>query len=88
MKAVVERGTGKKAMVEGMDIGGKTGSATSGTKSGTHGWFVGYFNINEKYYTMIVFVPNIQNDEENGEELGGGSTAAPIFRDIVKKLVY
>ena len=88
MKAAVERGTGKKAMVEGVDIGGKTGSATSGTKSGTHGWFVGYFNINEKYYTMIVFVPNIQNDEENGEELGGGSTAAPIFRDIVKKLVY
>ncbi len=88
MKSVVERGTGKKAMVEGIDIGGKTGSATSGTNSGTHGWFVGYFNINEKYYTMIVFVPNIQSNKENGEEVGGGSTAAPIFKDIVEKLVY
>lgn len=88
MKSVVNRGTGQKAMVEGVDIGGKTGSATSGTNSGTHGWFIGYFNINEKYYTMIVFVPNIQINGNNGEELGGGSTAAPIFRDVVKKLVY
>ena len=37
---------------------------------------------------MIVFVPNIQSNKENGEELGGGSTAAPIFKDIVKKLAY
>ncbi len=87
MKSVVQRGTGKLANVEGIDIGGKTGSATSGNGGGTHGWFVGYFNIGEKYYTMIVFVPNIQGNEENGETLGGGNTAAPIFRDIVKKLV-
>lgn len=87
MKSVVQRGTGKLANVEGLDIGGKTGSATGGNGSGTHGWFVGYFNIGEKYYTMIVFAPNIKGNEENGETLGGGNTAAPIFSDIVKNLI-
>ena len=69
-----------------MDIGGKTGSAT-GNEGKTHGWFAGYFSIGEKNYTMVVFTPEIESrkDKEYGE-LGGGDTAAPIFKDIVKTL--
>lgn len=82
MLEVVSRGTGVNAKVMGVTMGGKTGSATSGTGD-THGWFTGFFELNGKTYTMIIFVPNLKND---GENLGGGNTAAPIFKDIVKSL--
>ena len=87
MIQVVNKGTGVNAKVQGVTIGGKTGSATSGTGDTIHGWFIGYFTINEKTYSMAVFVPNIPKESENGEELGGGNTAAPIFREIVKNIM-
>ncbi|WP_243129520.1 penicillin-binding transpeptidase domain-containing protein [Clostridium sp. HBUAS56017] len=85
MMQVVLRGTGVNAKVDGITIGGKTGSATSGDKN-THGWFTGFFTIKNKTYTMTVFTPNIEGKGGAGEELGGGNTAAPIFREIVKSL--
>lgn len=85
MRQVVINGTGIKAYIGDLDIGGKTGSST-GNEGKTHGWFAGYFSIGGKNYTMVVFTPNIQSKGNNNEELGGGDTAAPIFKDIVKKL--
>lgn len=86
MKQVVNKGTGIKAHIDGMDIGGKTGSST-GSGGTTHGWFAGYFNIGDKNYTMIVFTPDIEYENlAETEELGGGDTAAPIFKDIVNQL--
>jgi len=86
MRQVVIKGTGIKAYIGDLDIGGKTGSAT-GNEGKTHGWFAGYFSIGEKNYTMVVFTPEIEALKgTNNESLGGGDTAAPIFKDIVKKL--
>ncbi len=85
MNEVVKSGTGKKAQVENVTIGGKTGSAT-GSNNTTHGWFSGYFISNKKTYTMTVFIPNILGKDKDGEDLGGGSTAAPIFAEVVKSL--
>ena len=82
MDEVVEKGTGVKAKVDGIEIGGKTGSAT-GADGKTHGWFSGYFEVGDKLYTMTVFVPDIN---QKGKDLGGGDTAAPVFREIVKIL--
>lgn len=83
MKEVVTTGTGKSAFVQGNDMGGKTGSSSSSNNT-THGWFAGYFTINNKQYTMIVFVPDLIEKED--ENIGGGNTAAPIFKDIVLQL--
>lgn len=86
MRQVIIKGTGIKAYIGDLDIGGKTGSAT-GSEGQTHGWFAGYFSIGEKNYTMVVFTPEIQAIKDtNSQDLGGGDTAAPIFKDIVKKL--
>ena len=86
MRQVVIKGTGIKAYIGDLDIGGKTGSST-GNEGQTHGWFAGYFSIGEKNYTMVVFTPEIEAMKgSNNEELGGGDTAAPIFKDIVKTL--
>ncbi len=86
MIKVVKKGTAQAAYVDNVEIGGKTGSTTRvelSKQSGqpeTHsdGWFVGFFKIKDKYYSMTVFVQDIDKDKESG-----GSTAAPIFKDIV-----
>lgn len=85
MKNVVLKGTGTKAAIDGMNIGGKTGSATGGNQK-THGWFVGYFTFDNKIYTMIVFTPDLEGIGENNEEAGGGNTSAPIFKEIVENI--
>ncbi len=86
MKQVIIKGTGIKAYIGGLNIGGKTGSST-GSQGQTHGWFSGYFSAGGKDYTMVVFTPEIQSVKGNDNEaLGGGDTAAPIFKDIVKRL--
>ncbi|KJZ83073.1 hypothetical protein ClosIBUN13A_CONTIG83g01073 [Clostridium sp. IBUN13A] len=86
MTEVVKNGTGKKAYMDNVIIGGKTGSAT-GSNGKTHGWFTGYFMKDNKKYTMIVFTPDIELIKNaNNNDAGGGDTAAPIFKDIVEKL--
>lgn len=85
MKGVIEKGTGYRAKVEGIEMGGKTGSATS-SSGNTHGWFSGYFVHDNKTYTVVVFVPDIKGKGKDGEDMGGGNTAAPIFREVVKAI--
>ena len=86
MKAVVDSGTGKMAKVNGVDIGGKTGTANTSIKDTVHCWFIGYYKNNDKYYTMVVVVPNIKSTNDDGKDLGGSNTSAPIFADIVRNL--
>lgn len=86
LRDVVENGTGKEAAIEGVEIGGKTGTTEVG-KGSSDGWFAGYFNLAGEYYNMVVFVPEIQGKNKNGVERGGSNTAAPIFREIVLELI-
>ncbi|MCI1943823.1 penicillin-binding transpeptidase domain-containing protein [Clostridium luticellarii] len=83
---VVKNGTGKSAYIDGMEVGGKTGSTqrvelTGKSKTAeehSDGWFAGFFKSNGRYYSMVVFVKDIDKDSESG-----GNTAAPIFKNIV-----
>ena len=85
MSKVIWEGSGFEAKVEGVNIGGKTGTST-GHGGINHGWFAGYFELNDKKYTIVVIAPNIGDKHPDGRELGGGNTGAPIFRDIVMEL--
>lgn len=80
MKEVVKKGTGTAANIEGMEIGGKTGSTEryDGKKKLCDGWFAGFFRYNNQYYSMVVFVKEIDPEKQSG-----GTTAAPIFKDVV-----
>ena len=40
----------------------------------------GFFKVNGKYYSMVVFVQDIDKDKDSG-----GSTSAPIFKDVVNE---
>lgn len=82
MRDVVASGTGTKAAVSGLTICGKTGSAESSLSGSavTHGWFIGYIADSDLPYAVCVLVESIEDGE------GGGSTAAPIARDIFQYL--
>lgn len=83
MIKVVRYGTGTAAYLDNIEIGGKTGTTTrfdNKTKT-SDGWFAGFFKIKNKYYSMVVFVKDI---DVNNEE--AANTAVPIFKDIVLSL--
>jgi cell division protein FtsI/penicillin-binding protein 2 len=84
MLKVVNSGTGVAAKIPNIEVGGKTGTSTrtiEGNKKTSDGWFAGFFKINNKYYSMVVFVKDIDIEKEQS-----ATTAAPIFKDIVMGL--
>ena len=72
MRAVVERGTGRGAAVEGVAIAGKTGSAEN-PRGKPHAWFAGYAPANAPRILVVAFI-------EHG--FRGGIAAAPIVRQV------
>lgn len=83
MIKVVRQGTGVSARIDNIEIGGKTGTSTrlDGSTRSSDGWFVGFFKVNNKYYSMVVFVKDI--DVENDQ---AATTAAPVFKEIVQSI--
>lgn len=83
MIKVVNSGTGVAAKIPNIEVGGKTGTSTriDGTKKTSDGWFTGFFKIKNKYYSMVIYVQNIDIENEQA-----ANTAVPIFKEIVLAL--
>jgi len=86
MREVVEEdGTGKRARIDGVQVGGKTGTAQKADKrSGTYGAarmasFVGVAPIDKPRYLVLVMVDEPVNSQY------GGVVAAPVFQDVVSR---
>lgn len=75
LEAVVERGTGQGARVEGLRVAGKTGSAET-PRGRPHAWFAGYAPADQPRIVVVVLV-------EHGYR--GGLSAAPIARAILER---
>jgi peptidoglycan glycosyltransferase len=79
MRQVVEKGTGKKAAVKGIQVAGKTGTAenelSAGQKNKEHSWFIGYAPAEEPSIAVAVLL------EYEGRS--GGTAAAPIAGKII-----
>lgn len=88
MLAVVEKGTGTNAQIEGVEVCGKTGTAEKVNENGI-GYsegrsitsFVGFAPYDDPEIAIIVVV-----DEPKGEErtVWGGTVAAPVFKNIME----
>ncbi len=87
LRAVVEEGTGKKARINSVLIGGKTGTAKK-TKPGG-----GYYS--RKYIASFVGVAPLDNPkyvcavivDAPKTHFYGGQVAAPIFKDIMTRIL-
>jgi cell division protein FtsI/penicillin-binding protein 2 len=82
LRAVVEQGTGKAARIQGVDVGGKTGTAQKPRPGG------GYWA--DKHIAVFVMVLPVENPQwviavmadEPHNGYHGGTVAAPAARDI------
>lgn len=77
-------GTGRHAYIEGYRVAGKTGTAIkvegqTYVKSKVLVSFIGYAPVDNPKIAVIVII-----DEPN-VEVGGGTAAAPVFKDIVSQ---
>ncbi|MGV8846553.1 peptidoglycan D,D-transpeptidase FtsI family protein [Tessaracoccus sp.] len=81
MEAVVRDGTGRPARIDGLAIGGKTGTAQSDPDRPPYAWFVGY--AQDPKVAVVAFV---QSADVDRDDISGGRVAAPIFKAVVEAL--
>lgn len=77
MRAVVERGSGFAARLQGLAVAGKTGSAEN-PRGRPHAWFAGYAPAGAPRIVVVVFV-------EHG--FRGGIAAAPAARALFQAVL-
>lgn len=80
MTQVVTDGTGTRAAVSGIQVAGKTGTAT-GTGGFANAWFIGFAPAEAP---QIAFAVLVQGNEQTGPDATGGRLAAPIAARLVQ----
>lgn len=78
LKEVIQRGTGRRANTDGIELAGKTGT----TNDGVDAWFCGY----SPTITSIVWFGR-DNNRRIGKGATGGSVAAPSFSYFYQELL-
>jgi len=87
MEEVVEEGTGKRAAVDGLRIGGKTGTAEK-YPEGSHRYvasFVGFAPVDAPRLLVLVLADEPQ--AVDGIKPYGGVVAAPVVGEILRRAV-
>lgn len=79
MVTVVEDGTGRHARIDGVVVGGKTGTAQSATDRLPYAWFIGY--AEDPQVAVVAFV---EEADAEADDISGGRVAAPIFKAVVE----
>ena len=84
---VVQQGTGTKAKIEGIEIGGKTGTAHIAEDGeyirSYNGSFFGFANDKKNKYTIGVVV----REAKKRQAYFAAQSAVPVFKEVVEKLV-
>lgn len=81
MVNVVQNGTGRRAQIDGVRVGGKTGTANTNGERAPYAWFVAF--ADNPAIAVAVFV---QDAGVDGSEISGGRYAAPIAQAVIESM--
>lgn len=95
MREVVCRGTATRAQVDGLSVGGKTGTAFKAADNGTYyddngdriyyASFVGFFPAEDPEVTVLV---SVDEPPAGTNDRFGGTAAAPVFAELAPTLIH
>ncbi|MFH9615730.1 peptidoglycan D,D-transpeptidase FtsI family protein [Streptomyces pratensis] len=83
---VVENGTGTNAAIDGVTVGGKTGTAQHGVdNSGTpYAWFIAWAQAPDSGRPAVAVAVVVEDAEADRADVSGGGDAAPIARSVME----
>ncbi|MFJ8182635.1 peptidoglycan D,D-transpeptidase FtsI family protein [Streptomyces sp. NPDC096105] len=87
METVVEEGTGGNARIDGVTVGGKTGTAERGINNTgkPYAWFISYAKTDEGSPVAVAVV--VEDSNATGADISGGGLAAPIAKDVMEAVL-
>jgi peptidoglycan glycosyltransferase len=80
----VDHGVASNARIDGVQVGGKTGTAQNGAGDPYTLWFTGFAPANDPRFAVAVVVENGGGQGQNGT---GNSIAAPIARKVLEAVL-
>ncbi|MFD4697512.1 peptidoglycan D,D-transpeptidase FtsI family protein [Streptomyces niveus] len=87
METVIDEGTGARARIPNVTVGGKTGTAQHGedNSKNPYAWFISYAKGENGSPVAVAVV--VEDSDATRDDISGGGLAAPIAKDVMKAVI-